>query len=190
MGAEGADVIVGRCLRSAGALPYIPWITGLRRRLEAENAPDDLLDDHWLAELARLLPELLDRYPDLVVHQADALTRGNIFEAVSRLGIALGRRQPLAFVIDDAQWADPDTRDLVQYAVRRWKETATPVLLVLVAEGSITGDLRAWIASLEGETRITRLRISPLAADGDGTFNIPAAFDGSQHGRVAYARVS
>ena len=191
MGAEGADVIVGRCLRSTAALPYIPWITGLRRRIEAENAPEDLLDDQWLSELARLLPELLHRYPDLVVQQPDLLTRGKLFEAVSRLGIALGHRQSLAIVIDDAQWADPDTRDLVQYAVRRWTETATPVLLVLVAEGPITGDLGAWIASLEGDTRITRLRISPLAADDVGTFDsMPAPFDGSQGGRVAYAAVS
>lgn len=190
MGAQGADVIVGRCLRSAGALPYSPWITGLRRRLEAENAPDDLLDDQWLAELARLLPELLDRYPDLVVQPADPLTRGKIFEAVSRLGIALGRRQPLAIVLDDAQWADPDTRDLVHYAVRRWTETAMPVLLVLAAEMPLTGDLEAWITALEGETRITRLRLAPPAADGVGTFDgIPAVFDGSQSGRFAYAGV-
>lgn len=191
MGAEGADVIVGRCLRTAGALPYIPWITGLRRRIEAENAPEDLLDDPWLSELARLLPELLHRYPDLVVQRPDLLTRGKLFEAVSRLGIALGHRQSLAIVIDDAQWADPDTRDLVQYAVRRWTETATPVLLVLVAEAPLTGDLQAWIAALEGETRITQLRRTPLAADGVGTFDgIPAVFDGRQSGRLVYARVS
>ncbi|HXN03828.1 MAG TPA: AAA family ATPase [Candidatus Acidoferrum sp.] len=191
MGAEGADLIVGRCLRSTGALPYIPWITGLRRRLETENAPEDLLDDQWLTELARLLPELLDRYPDLAVQQADPLTRGKIFEAVSRLGIALGRRQPLAIVIDDAQWADPDTRDLVQYAVRRWAETATPVLLVLVAAVPMTGDLQAWITALEGETRITQLRLTPLAAEGVGTFDgILAPFDGSQRSRLAYTGVS
>jgi DNA-binding SARP family transcriptional activator len=191
MGAEGADVIVGRCLRTAGALPYIPWITGLRRRIETENAPEDLLGDQWLAELARLLPELLDRYPDLVVQQADPLTRGRIFEAVSRLGIALGHRQPLAIVIDDAQWADPDTRDLVQYAVRRWAETATPVLLVLVAEAPLAGDLQTWITALEGETRITQLGLTPLAADGVGTFDgIAAVFDGRQSGRLAYTGLS
>lgn len=191
MGAEGAEVIVGRCLWTAGALPYMPWITGLRRRIETENAPEDLLDDQWLAELARLLPELLDRYPDLVVQQADPLTRGRIFEAVSRLGIALGHRQPLAIVIDDAQWADPDTRDLVQYAVRRWAETATPVLLVLVAEAPLAGDLQAWITALEGETRVTQLGLTPLAANGVGTFDsIAAAFDGGHSGRLAYTGVN
>ena len=109
----------------------------------------------------------------------------------ARLGIALGHRQSLAILIDDAQWADPDTRDLVQYAVRRWTETETPVLLILVAEAPLTGDLQAWITALEGETRITQLRRTPPAADGVGTFDdIPAVFDASQSGRLAYTGVS
>lgn len=167
--ANGVDVVEGRALRSIGSLPLTPWISGLRQRLEAENAPDDLLDDRWLAELARLLPELLDRYPDLDVLPADALTRGRTFEAVSRLGIALGQRRPLAILIEDAQWTDPDSRDLLQYAVRRWTEACIPVLVVLVVTAAISSDLEHWVNALEGETRMTRLPLrapfQPVASD-------------------------
>src|SRR6185437_832809 len=63
---EGADVLQGQAFETGGQLPYRPLIEALRPRIERENAPDDLLSDLWLAELARLLPELGNRYPDLL----------------------------------------------------------------------------------------------------------------------------
>jgi hypothetical protein len=41
----------GRAFEMGGYLPYQPVIEALRLRLERENAPEDLLDDVWLAEL-------------------------------------------------------------------------------------------------------------------------------------------
>jgi hypothetical protein len=63
--AQGADMLVGWAFEAEGRLPYAPLVGALRSRLERENAPDDLLSDLWLAELARLLLELRERYPDL-----------------------------------------------------------------------------------------------------------------------------
>src|SRR5512142_2447450 len=79
---QGADVAVGRALRTGRRLPYQPLIDVLRRQLEQGGAPDDLLSDVWLAELSRLLPELRDRYPDLPVPSTDeALGHTRLFEA-------------------------------------------------------------------------------------------------------------
>jgi len=63
--AQGAQVLSGHAFELGGRLPYQPLVEAVRERLEKENAPEDLLDDVWLAELARLLPELRVRYPDL-----------------------------------------------------------------------------------------------------------------------------
>ena len=63
--AQGAEVLSGHAFEMGGRLPYQPLVEALRPRLEAENAPEDLLEDVWLAELSRLLPELRVRYPDL-----------------------------------------------------------------------------------------------------------------------------
>jgi len=53
-------------------------------------APDDLLSDVWLSELARPLPELADRYPDLQIASGEeAAARVRLFEAVARLGQAI-----------------------------------------------------------------------------------------------------
>ena len=79
-----ADVLKGQAFEIGGRLPYQPLVEALRQRLEAENAPEDLLADVWLAELSQLLPELRDRYPDLpppFTGDVD-LVRSRIFEAV------------------------------------------------------------------------------------------------------------
>src|SRR5260221_1724367 len=56
--AQGAEVLSGHVFEMGGRLPYQPLVGALRERLEAENPPQDLLEDLWLAELSRLLPEL------------------------------------------------------------------------------------------------------------------------------------
>src|SRR5207248_760634 len=55
--AQGADVLSGQAFEMGGRLPYQPLVEAVRQRLEEENAPEDLLDDLWLAELSRLVPE-------------------------------------------------------------------------------------------------------------------------------------
>ena len=114
-----------------GRLPYQPLVEALRPRLEAENAPEDLLDDLWLAELSRLLPELRVRYPDLPSPTEDELTaKGRLFEAVARLVDALAKRTSLVLLLDDLQWVDGASLDLVRYLGRHWKEHGSRVLLL------------------------------------------------------------
>src|SRR5712692_252476 len=126
---EGADVLQGQAFETGGHLPYRPVIEALRPRIERENAPDDLLSDTWLAELARLLPELCDRYPDLPDPVGDKpVGRNRLFEAVARLGQALAARTMLVLFIDDVQWADAASLDVLHYLARRFAESETPAL--------------------------------------------------------------
>jgi DNA-binding SARP family transcriptional activator len=164
----GADVLVGRALEVSGELRYATVIDALRTRLEQENAPEDLLPDVWLSELSRALPELRERYPDLSEPKGDpALQPALLFEAVVRLGQALSRK-PLVVWLDDLQWADAGTRDLVRYAVRRWSETRIGVMLLLSARSEDSdGDveLQRWAASLERDVRPWWLEIHALGRD-------------------------
>ncbi len=105
--AQGADVLRGQAFESNRRLSYQPFIEALRPRIDRENAPEDLLHDVWLAELARLLPELHERYPDLTERVADAsVARNHLFEAVARLLAALAARTPVLLFLDDVHWAD------------------------------------------------------------------------------------
>src|SRR2546421_2617440 len=119
---QGADVLSGQAFEMGGRLPYQPLVEALRERLEEENAPEDLLDDLWLAELSRPLPELRVRYPDLPVPTKDELTaKLSLFEAVARLFDALARSAPLVLLLDDLHWLDGASLDLVRYLGHYWK---------------------------------------------------------------------
>lgn len=162
-GAQGADVWYGRAFETGGRLSYQPLIEMLRRRLERENAPDDLLADLWLAELSQLLPELRDRYPDLpppIIGNADFMA-GRLYEAVACLAIAVAAHRPLVVLMDDVQWTDAGTRDVFHYLTRRWTEARTPVLLVLTARPESV--LRDWFAGIGRDVPLTRLMLKPLS---------------------------
>jgi DNA-binding SARP family transcriptional activator/predicted ATPase len=176
---QGSDIWQGRAFEAGGRLSYQPVIDALRERLEQENAPDDLLSDVWLAELGRLLPELYDRYPDLPPPTRDeSLARTRLLEAVVRLGIALtsqgltGLRKPVRsktviFFIDDIQWADDASLDLLHYALRRWVEHKTPMLLLLnlrTESLATTPSLKEWLAHLGRHLPLTQLELGPISA--------------------------
>jgi hypothetical protein len=81
--AEGADVLKGAAFEATGGLPYGPLVGALRARVDRERAPDDLLEDVWLSELSRLLPELKERYPDLPPPASNEVSaKARLFEAV------------------------------------------------------------------------------------------------------------
>jgi predicted ATPase len=163
--AQGTDVLHGRAFEAAGRVPYQPLVDALRPRVERENAPEDLLSDVWLAELSRLLPELRERYPDLVGTSGDeAAARTRLSEAVARLVLAFSERAPVALWLDDLQWADAASLDLLQYASRRWAQA--PVLLILCFRSDDLGTspaLTDWLASLDRELPLLRLALRPLS---------------------------
>src|SRR5437588_4417354 len=165
---EGADVLQGQAFETGGQLPYRPVIEALRPRIERENAPDDLLSDLWLAERARLLPELCDRYPDLPAPTGDkSVARNRLFDAVARLGQALAARVPLVLFIDDVQWADAASLDVLHYLARRFAESQTPALLLLtlrMGERAMRPALAEWRTGMERAVPLTHLQLGPLAA--------------------------
>jgi DNA-binding SARP family transcriptional activator len=164
---EGADILEGRAFETGEHLAFQPLIDALRGRLERENAPEDLLDDVWLAELAHVLPELHERYPDLPRTGHDETTaRSRLFEAFARMGQALAARRPVVWLVDDVQWADADTLELLHYLARRWHEHRAPVLLILLArQEAVFQDarLRDWLATLARAAASTQLNLMRLS---------------------------
>ena len=168
-GVQGADVLQGRAFEAGGRLPYQPLVEALRSRIEQENAPDDLLSDPWLAELSRLLPELRDRYPDLAVPAGDEIAaRIRLFEAIVRLGQALAERVPVVLFLDDVQWADAATLDVLHYAGRHWMESKTPILLLLSMRTenlATTSALSSWLSGMERDVKLVDLALEALTID-------------------------
>jgi DNA-binding SARP family transcriptional activator len=165
--AQGTDVLRGQAFESNRGLSYQPFIEALRPRIDQENAPEDLLHDVWLAELARLLPELYERYPDLTHLVTDAsVARNHQFEAVTRLLTALAARAPVLLFLDDLHWADTATLDLLHYLARHFTAHATPIMLLLSSRTDArqtTSDLTEWRANLGRIVPLTRLQPGPLS---------------------------
>src|SRR5207245_506124 len=165
--AQGAEVLSGQAFEMGGRLPYQPLVEAVRPRLEEENAPEDLLDNLWLAELSRILPELRVRYSDLPAPTQDELTaKGRLFEALARLLDALAQRGPLILLLDDLHWVDGASLDLVRYLGHYWTRHSTRVLLLgtVRSEGlELNPALAAELADLGRDLPVTQLPLQPLS---------------------------
>ena len=167
--ARGADVLEGVAAEGA-RLSYGPLLEALRSRLERERAPEDLLDDVWLSELGRLLPELRERYPDLPPAPSGEgeTAKGALFEAVSRAVGALASRAPVVLFVDDLQWSDAATLEVLEYAGRRWAEQGVPVLLLIAARPEELGgdsSFERWLPSLVRRLPERSLTLTPLSTE-------------------------
>jgi len=161
------EVWQGQAFETGGRLAFQPVVEALRIRLDQVNAPEDLLEDVWLAELSQLMPELRARYPDLPMPlTGDAkFVRARLFESIATLGNALAAHHPSILILDDMQWADADTPDLVHYLARRWAEMKAPILLLLtVRQEAYAADaaLRDWLTRLERDVSLTRILLDSL----------------------------
>ena len=168
--AQGATVLMDKALPTGKQLPYQPFIAVLRHELEQEHASEDLVSDVWLAELARLLPELRDRFPHLPVPTADeALVQSRLFEATARLLRTWATRRPLVILLDDMQWADTATRDLILYLAQSLADRPAPILLLLnlqMGTDSIPDPLSNWVLALKRTgIPITKLELVPFTLE-------------------------
>jgi DNA-binding SARP family transcriptional activator len=169
---RGAQTLYGRTFESGSRVSYQPLIEAFRPLVERENALKDWLGEAWLAPLSQLLPELRERYPELSLVPLEApADRRQLFESLVRLTLALSDRAPLVLFVDDVQWADGATLDLLQYAIRRWRESAAPILLLVSLRSELLQlnplarrpGLSEWLTQVERELEPYHLRLETLS---------------------------
>jgi DNA-binding SARP family transcriptional activator len=124
--ADGGSVLRGHGYDVRAGLPYEPVVEVLRDALGTPGlsgaAPE------WLTEAARLLPELRQRFTGLPEASAasDTSSGWRLFEGIAQLMLALAAEQPIAVFIDDLQWCDGDSCNLLRFLIRR--SEAAPIL--------------------------------------------------------------
>ncbi len=152
---DGAVTLSARCYAGQAALAYGPMVEALRARLSQPDAAIRLrpLPAHHRAEAARLLPELLALFPDSppVPPLESPGAQSRFLEGVRQMLITLcAGSVPGVLFVDDAQWADEASLDLLAYLVRRLRETHLLILATWRGEEAPAHHrLRALLAEAE-----------------------------------------
>ena len=162
-------VLEGACLEVAeDALPYAPFVEilrGLVRQTPPERLPAVLGPGR--SELTRLLPELAIRAADIGSEPGiDRASQARLWELVLGVFERLSAEHPIVIAIDDVQWADRSTRDLVGFLCRALRDD--PALLILTTRTDATGEAvgnLAFLAELEREDHVDRVDLQPFDRD-------------------------
>ena len=160
--AADALALTGRARELERALPYQPVIEALRGLLAHPDWPtlEANLDlpAVWLAELARLLPELAASLPDPRLAQR-AADESRLWEGLNQFLIALARRRPVVLFLDDLHWADASTLALLGYLARQ----VAPAPVAYLTTAHLIAPRSPLAALLQTLTRDGRLARLPLA---------------------------
>ncbi|MBI3943452.1 MAG: AAA family ATPase, partial [Chloroflexi bacterium] len=165
-------ILESHCLEAIQALPFMPLIELLSSKLclqhLAANSPGQgtaqgsKIPPIWLAEIARLIPEIRVYRPDLPAtgELPPEEERSRFFEAFTQFFMAL-ETWPLVFFLDDLHWADRATLDWLGYMVRRLRHR--PFLLVATyRQEDAPVDLVRLAASLGREGLARRIPLDRL----------------------------
>src|SRR5262249_18266763 len=152
-----------RCYAAEGTLSLAPiadWLRGASLRSTLGD-----LDAVWLAEVARILPELLSDYPDLpaVEPMSGYGQRQRFFQALARP--ILIAPQPLLRLIDDLQWCDRQTLEFLHFLLPF--DSSARLLIVATArmeEVSNQHALRPLLLDLRATIGVTEIALPPLDA--------------------------
>jgi len=161
--AEETTVCFGTCYEGEGAAPYHPWVevlTQYARTLEPESLQQGARES--AAIVAQVVPELewtIDAEPERLTSEDERI---RFFEAVVRLFSSSER--PLVVVLDDLQWSDPETLDLLEYLARSLEGSR---LLVVGAyrDVELRPPLSECLAELNRGCRYEPIRLRLLTRD-------------------------
>ena len=159
-------ILIGRCRELEQSLPYYPLIEALRSLWSQPNWPDlsaQLLRQVpaiWLAEVARLLPELEETAVPLVSPRPADEAR--LWEGVRQFLNGIARLRPTTIFIDDLHWADAATLGLLGYLLRH--TGGTPLrYLATMRPPALRSPLVPFIQMLVRENRLARLPLARLS---------------------------
>src|SRR6266700_3234884 len=160
---QGAITAKTRSYAAEGQLSLAPVTDWLRS--DGLRAPLRHLDAVWLAEVARLLPELFAEQPDLPHYESvtEYGQRQRFFEALARA--ILVTSQPLLVLIDDVQWCDQETLEWLHFLLR-FDPTARLLVIGCARAEELPPQhpLQTLLLHLRTTARVTEMALQPLDA--------------------------
>jgi tetratricopeptide (TPR) repeat protein len=114
-------VMAGACSEAELALPYLPFLEAIGNRLTRDNVAElQKRLGSAAGELAQMFPQL----GSAPAPGADPMqSKLRLFEAILLFLRDAARDRALLLILEDLQWADPATRELLDYMTRRLRST-------------------------------------------------------------------
>jgi DNA-binding SARP family transcriptional activator/predicted ATPase len=161
---QGITTARSRSYATAGRLAYAPITEllrtdALRRRLTK-------LDDVWLTELSRLLPELLVERRDLSKPEpiTENWQRKRLFDSLAKAIIS--DTKPLLLFLDDLQWCDQDTLEWLHYLLYLDEKARLMVVGTMRPEDvDQEHPLTSLVLDLRIREKLTEIELQPLDVD-------------------------
>lgn len=161
---QGMITARAHCYAAEGRLAYAPVTAWLQT---ADIQQDILaLDTIWLSEIARLLPDLLIKRPDLSrpTPMTQDWQRQHFFEALTHA--LLNTRQPLLLLLDDLQWCDDETLEWLHYLLRFEPHVRLLLVTTVRSEEILAGHpLLTLLSMLQRNSLVTEITLEPLNAN-------------------------
>jgi DNA-binding SARP family transcriptional activator/predicted ATPase len=166
---QGYGVARSRCYAGQGQVAYAPVAEWLRS--DAVRSGWTSLAPQQLGELARLVPEVCDLFPESEILRpgqprvlAESWQRLHFYESLSA---AMGKiRKPALLYLDDMQWCDPDSFEWLNALLT--STAAAGVLLLGTVRGEETGrehPFTRFLAGLRQSGMVLEIPLEPLDAE-------------------------
>jgi len=169
---RGCAVVSGVCSEAELSLPYLPFLEAIGNYLAGED----------VAALRERLGTAADDLAQLFPQMGRAQTTGGeaqqaklrLFESILLLLRDAARNSALLVVLEDLHWADPATRELLDYATRRLRSTNVLILATyrtdeMHRKHALLPTIEAWRRS--GQVQMVELK----ALQPEGVANIVCA---------------
>lgn len=156
-------VLVGACHASERGLPYQPFVDLLTTAVTHHGATLPI-SDVWLAEVARLVPDLVEQRPDLPTpSRLDPQQEARrLFEGVARFLGALPA--PRLLILEDLHWADDSSLHLLDYLAHH-EALRSSLVITTVRSEDVDQRLVEVIADLERQRLLQRVPLGPLPVE-------------------------
>jgi DNA-binding NarL/FixJ family response regulator len=152
--AASAEVVLYGAASNGATVAYGPIVAALRSRLR--------VDPEALADCGSLLPHLALLLPELGTG-AEESERATIFEAVRCAFAHLGAERPVVVVLDDLQWSDDTTLELLATLAGPLREMPVLVLGTYRSDGLPREHRLRWLRNeLRRGGQLQELALEPL----------------------------
>jgi class 3 adenylate cyclase len=154
----GCVVVSGGCSEAELSLPYLPFLEAIGNYLAYADLP--ALQERLgpaAEELAQVFPQMGRAVRD-AGDAAQAKLR--LFESILLLLRDAARSKAMLLILEDLHWADPATRELLDYATRRLR--STNVLIVATYRSDEMHRKHALLPTIQGWRRAGQVELIEL----------------------------